>query len=301
MVVLPLGVALSFMPRAVGWPGGSLGAIAAAGALYAAAHGVRALRLALLGAPALQVPVRSLVLLHFHAAPVSFAVPLKLGELYRLQQLIRLASDPGGAVVVLLLERSFDAAVLLLALVSVLLFTGGLPHGALGLALVLGPLTLAGGGLVLLAPGGLAAVQAYVLRHHSGAASLRLLRPLDAARLTTGRAHGLVRRMGVVLLLLSAAIWGLESIVVAVLASVVAPELPGGLAWLSVAGMAGAGGLAGAYAVVGYWCLMLLWPGATALYLWWIGRRMGLRARVAAAGPMGATGVRRIRLAGRVP
>lgn len=278
--------------------GGAWLGVAAAAGLYLAAHGIRALRLALLATPALHLSLRTVALLHFHTAPVSFAVPFKLGELYRWQQLARLSRDPVGAAVVLVLERTLDAVVLLSVIAAGLLNGELLPPQAALLVALLSAATMLGLFVVLLAPGCLEATQAHMLRHHSSRPALRLLQLTDAARLVTGSANALIRRSGVLLLALSILVWGMESGVLVILADRFEPALRPSLAALPTLTLsAEPGAMLGLTSFYAWLCLatlLLVWPVATALFL----RRafQPSRAQAVGAARLSAQVPRRIRL-----
>ncbi len=216
LIIFPLAVVAVFTPRyqilgALGALRGAWLAVPAAAVLYGTAHVLRAARLALLAAPALNMHVRTVVLLHFHAAPVSFIVPFKLGELYRWQQLAWLSRNPGGSLLIVLLDRMLDALVLLLALAVVAGFAGRMAPGAMLIAGLLTLATVLGLFVVLVAPGCLHALQAYILQNHSAPRARTLLRFVDASRLAVSSARDRLRGNFMLLLFLSAVIWVIES------------------------------------------------------------------------------------------
>lgn len=277
LVLLPLAAIILSLPfyrvfDAVPAARDAWAAVLAAAILYGASHVVRAARLALLAAPALNMHVRTIVLLHFHTAPVSFIVPFKFGELYRWQQLAWLSRNPVGSLVILLLERTLDAVVLLAVLAVVIVVGGQPPHtellsGLLALATALGLFA------ILIAPGCLEAMQAYILRHHSAPSARRLLRVVDSARLVTSGANERLRGNAVLLLSLSAAIWALESGVLVLLAQQLNRQTGTFLTSLLTmtlspqAGVEPAMAFTNLYALVCLFTLLLVWPAATVLYL----------------------------------
>ncbi len=186
-------------------------AVLTAAVLYGAAHVLRAARLAVLAAPALGMRVRAVVLLHFHTAPVSFIVPFKLGELYRWQQLAWLSRNPGGSLLIVLLDRMLDALVLLLALAAVAVASGRMAPGATLIAGLLTLATVLGLFVVLVVPGCLKALQAYILQNHSAPRARRVLRVVDASRLAVSSARERLRGNFALLLFISAVIWVIES------------------------------------------------------------------------------------------
>ena len=256
---------------------------ALAAALYGMSHVLRAIRLALLAAPALGMHIRTIMLLHFHTAPVSFAVPFKLGELYRWQQLAWLSANPLGSLIILLLDRTLDAVILLAVLGVAIALGGQLPPYTAALSGVLALATALGLFAVLVVPGCLETLQAYILQHHSAPRARRALRIIDSTRLMTRNAHDRLRGNVVLLLFLSAAIWALESAMLVVLAQQLNQETrmflislltmtlaPQTAAWPPMA-------VVSLYSLVCLLTLLLIWPFATALYIMRIGnpRRRG--------------------------
>lgn len=276
LIVLPLAAILLSAPlhqisNAFPLLRGAWAAVLAAAVLYGLSHVLRAARLALLAAPALNMHVRTVLLLHFHTAPVSFIVPFKLGELYRWQQLAWLSRNPAGSLLILLLDRMLDAVVLLAVLAAVAAFGAPMPPHA---ALVSGLLALAtvlGLFAVLVAPGCLEAMQAYILQNHSAPRARRALRVIDGTRLMFSSARERLRGNVVLLLFISAMIWALESGMIVVLAQ----QLEGSGAPISLLtrtlfpGVADGPmqGITSLYALVCLGALLLVWPAATILYL----------------------------------
>ncbi len=231
LIAFPLAVVALFTPPyqilgAFGALHGAWAAVLAATILYGAAHVLRAVRLALLAAPALNMHVRTVVLLHFHTAPVSFIVPFKLGELYRWQQLAWLSRNPGGSLMIVLLDRMLDALVLLLALAVVAGVAGRMAPGTMLIAGLLTLATVLGLFVVLVAPGCLHALQAYILQNHSAPRARRLLRLVDASRLAVSSARERLRGNFMLLLFISAVIWVIESGMLVLLAQQVSGSGP---------------------------------------------------------------------------
>ena len=216
LVVFPLAVVVLSVPpyQTLGaFPvlrGAWLAALVAV-VLYGTAHVLRAARLALLAAPALNLRARTVVLLHFHAAPVSFIVPFKLGELYRWQQLAWLSRNPGGALLIVLLDRMLDALVLLLALAAVAGLSGRMAAGTAVISALLTLATVLGLFVVLVVPGCLETLQAYILQNHSAPRARRVLRVVDASRLAINSAKERLQGNFILLLFISALIWIIES------------------------------------------------------------------------------------------
>lgn len=201
--VLPLGLTLLAM------------------ALYLLAHVLRALRLGIIAAPLLGTSVRSMVALHFVCAPLASLIPMKLGELFRLQQLWMLGRRLSGAIIALLIDRMLDAT-MLLGLLAWLALSGhsGLngSHAVLQLTATAVGLT----GLVLvLGPRMLASLQRYVLIHHQSPGLLRMLPLIDMLRRGAEEGRVIVSRQGAPLLVITASIWLLELAAAALFTSAV--------------------------------------------------------------------------------
>lgn len=247
-------------------------AILAAMALYAASHVLRAARLAVLAAPALNLHVRTVLLLHFHTAPVSFIVPFKLGELYRWQQLAWLSQNVAGSLLILLLDRMLDAIVLLVVL-AVLVGIGG--HMSGGTAAVAGLLALAtalGVFAVLILPDCLEAMQAYILQNHSALRARRVLRVVDSTRRMINSVRKRLQGNVVLLLFISATIWACESCMLVVLTHQLngAGSFVTSLLTRTLLPQAGDGPMfeiMSLYVVVCLLTLLPLWVAATILYL----------------------------------
>lgn len=277
LVAFPLAAVVLFTPfhqilGALGALRGAWWAVLAAAVLYGAAHVLRAARLALLAAPALNMRVRTVVLLHFYTAPVSFIVPFKLGELFRWQQLAWLSRNPGGSLLIVLLDRMLDALVLLLALAVVAGFAGRIAPGAMPIAGLLTLATVIGLFVVLVAPGCLRALQAYILQNHSAPRARRVLRFVDASRLAVGSARERLRGNFLLLLFLSAAIWVIESGMLVLLAQQVSgpdPFLPQLLARTLFPQVTEGTTpqVVGLYMLACLLTLLPLWAAATVLYL----------------------------------
>ena len=303
LIAFPLAVVALFAPPtqilgAFGELRGAWGAVLAAAMLYGAAHLLRAARLALLAAPVLNMRVRTVLLLHFHTAPVSFIVPFKLGELYRWQQLAWLSRNPGGSLLIVLLDRMLDALVLLLALAMVAGFAGRIAPGAMPIAGLLTVATMLGLFVVLVAPGCLHALQAYILQNHSAPRARRVLRLVDASRLAVSSAKGRLRGNFLLLVFLSAAIWVIESGMLVLLAQQVSGlgPLPALFARTLFPGVADGTTpqVVGLYTLACLLTLLPLWAAATVLYLSRI--RSPLRGVPAFAPSFSARRTRRLHL-----
>lgn len=169
-------------------PAHSLGLLLlAGGGLYFCSHVLRAVRLAVVCAPLLELTLRKAILLHFFVAPWSLIMPVKLDELVRLNELAIAGQSWPRAIMALLIDRVMDA-VLLLGLVLFLAARGTGGNGAL--AAVLGAALLVICATFLALPIVLETAQRHIFAHHYHAHSAQVLRAIDAVRrlLIHGRA-----------------------------------------------------------------------------------------------------------------
>jgi len=267
----------------------------AAGAIYLAAHGLRAVRLAVLAGPLLGITARTAGLLHLVTAPLALLAPLKLGELFRLQQLAVTSGQLANSVLVLLLDRMFDALFLVPIMVALAVAhaPGEIEPATLWLTATAAVLPLVA---VVLGPGLLAALQDYVVIHHLDPRALRLLPVLDALRRVTEAGALTARRQGLQLALLSVLIWGAELAATWLLARFVAGSTrDAGLLltdrlvdlWGFLGGSGQDPALA-ASAAISLLALLLIWPIALLHYF----RRVDFeprRRRASAKAPGGAS------------
>ena len=149
------------------------------GGLYLASHGLRAVRLAVIAVPLLDLTLRKAIMLHLFVAPWSLIMPLKLDELVRVNELSVAGGSWPRAVMTLLIDRTMDA-VLLLGLILVL-HAGGIGGNAL-LAVMLGAALLVICATFLGLPIVLELVQRHVFAHHYHAHAARVLHVTDTVR-----------------------------------------------------------------------------------------------------------------------
>ncbi|MEM9267317.1 MAG: lysylphosphatidylglycerol synthase domain-containing protein [Pseudomonadota bacterium] len=259
-------------------------AVLGAGGLYLASHGVRALRLAMLAVPTLGVSARSSALLHLTTAPIAFLLPLKLGELARLHELWRTGTNLMVAVLLLLLERVFDAVILLALIAALALAGGGLASPVL--VWVSGTIVLVAAIAFVLGPSAAGATQAYMVRHHRHPALKQLLPGLDLLRRATRIGAEQMRGQGAQILVLTALIWALEVAAALVLARSTLGEATAlvlsrtTLDWAALMGWVEDPRVA-SLAAVSVLSLALIWPVAVWFY---VPRRAAEPRRAAGAG-----------------
>lgn len=208
--------------------GDDLGRFLAAGAVYGLSHLVRFLRLVvLLRNPALRL--RRVLQVHLMTAGLSVLVPFKLGDLVRIREVGVVVGDWRTGLLAVWLERALDAAVLaVLVLVATI--------GASDALHLLQPLLILGSVFVVatavaiaVLPENIRALMLHIVRRPFGEGSVPVLRALRGTLDTLHAAPGLLRGRVLTLLLLTALIWGMEVLVVAL----AIPEAAGGVAELT--------------------------------------------------------------------
>jgi len=180
-----------------------------AAVLYFFSHLLRAFRLAFLSVDLLGISGRTTVLMHFATAPISLALPFKLGELVRLHELWRLSGTLLYSIVALLVDRMYDALFLVPFLV-ILLMQGNAAPSVIVLTSVAAFIPLIA---IVVGPRLLTEVQRYVVANHDGAGTLGALHVIDQMRRVTTHAAGVARQQAPTLAVLSAMIWMLEVLV----------------------------------------------------------------------------------------
>ena len=149
------------------------------GGLYLASHALRALRLAVICVPLLDLTLRKAIMLHFFVAPWSLVMPMKLDECIRVNELAIGGRSWSHAIMALLIDRAVDAVVLL-ALIAVLAANG--IYGSAALAVMLGAALLLFCTTFLAVPIVLETAQRHVFAHHYHAHAPHMLRAIDTVR-----------------------------------------------------------------------------------------------------------------------
>jgi len=223
-LALPLGALALFLPSMLVGMEATLSGVeakwlGAAMVCYALGHGVRAVRLAVIAVPLMALRARTLILLHIHTVPISFVLPYKLGELYRLQQLISLSGYWGRAVLVLLVERFFDALILT-ALCGVLVLSNwSLPRHLSLMAEVLATAIATVVIVFSVVHPALRALQGYIFRKHVSPNACEVLKAISSLHAAISLADHCLRNVFFLLLLLSVMIWACEALALSALIS----------------------------------------------------------------------------------
>jgi hypothetical protein len=211
--------------------GAGLVTVAAAATVYAGSHLVRVVRLALLiGDP--RISLRQIGLVHSFTAAVSFITPLKLGEAYRVLELGRILSDFGRSLVIVWVERAFDfgaiAVLVLLASIVVQNVLAALqPLILLSVTFVVMTLLL-----FVVLPEALRPLNLFVVRKYNGEDAIRRLQLIEWLQGWTTLGAQVAAKKISLLATLTAFIWGLELLALALLmpaSSRGIPELISGL------------------------------------------------------------------------
>ena len=174
------------------------------GGLYLVAHVFRAVRLAVIAVPLLDLTLRKAIMLHLFVAPWSLIMPLKVDELVRANELAVNGNSWPRAVMTLLIDRTMDA-VLLLGMILVL-HAGG----SVVLAIMLGVALLVICAAFLGLPIVLDLVQRHVFAHHYHAHAARVLHVTDTVRRLLIRGRTTIVTTAPFLVLSSACICALE-------------------------------------------------------------------------------------------
>lgn len=146
------------------------------GGLYGVSHILRAVRLAVIAVPLLDLTLRKAIMLHLFVAPWSLVMPMKLDELVRLNELSVAGGSWPRSIMTLLIDRTMDAVLLL---TMILLLPAG---GNTALAVMLGAALLVICATFMGLPIVLEVIQRHVFAHHYHARSAQVLRLTDSLR-----------------------------------------------------------------------------------------------------------------------
>lgn len=213
---------------ATGAPGQALGqadifAILIAALLYFLSHFLRCIRLSLLAVPLLGMSVRTAVTLHLYTAPVALALPFKLGELFRVQQIYAASRQLTATLVMVVVERLLDASVLLIICIMLYLWLDT-PSERLEtmmrLTILINLLAVV---VFVVAPPALNSLQRYMVLRHTNLRARVLMASVDRIRATTRLGYDCISGSVPSFFLITALIWGTEVSAIGVLLS---PELP---------------------------------------------------------------------------
>jgi len=194
----------------------------AGSALYMLSQAVRAARLiVIVGDP--RVSIKRLACAHLIGAAASFILPFKIGDLLRLNEVAHVLKWPAEtglwrAFSVMWIERVYDAAMVTVFLGLVSLSTAS-ADGATILPIIIAlALFVIGTTLVLfILPENLDDLALFIARRYAGGGAIRVLRYISRVHGLISEVRRLLRYKQVTILGLSAAIWGLEAAVAAII------------------------------------------------------------------------------------
>ncbi|NVN01460.1 MULTISPECIES: lysylphosphatidylglycerol synthase domain-containing protein [Asaia] len=187
------------------------------------AHCLRAVRLCVVSSHLLKIPARTTFFLHFATVPFAIIPPFKAGEVIRLLNLWLIAQSLSKVIVTVVLDRLFDAVMLLLLLSGLYLNGHALSWGgdaARTIQWMIVAVTLSAGICFLICPRAFTRLQNYVVVRHSGSRTLFALRLLDMVRIGTTNGERLLRSQGAILMMITVLIWGLELLATALISDI---------------------------------------------------------------------------------
>ncbi|MEA1937757.1 MAG: lysylphosphatidylglycerol synthase domain-containing protein [Pseudomonadota bacterium] len=177
--------------------------------LYMGAHVMRILRLALILGQKV-ISLRRLALVHIHTAGVSAAIPFKLGEAYRIFEIGRANRSWGAALISVLIERIFDAAIMLIFILLPLLFGMGMTFDMLLFTGGVFAFLAMSAVLFLIVPENLPRLQMYLIRRYHSPWNLKMLAGLGALDKALSCVWRMLKGKYATIGLLTVAIWTLE-------------------------------------------------------------------------------------------
>ncbi|HEY0941153.1 MAG TPA: lysylphosphatidylglycerol synthase domain-containing protein [Steroidobacter sp.] len=178
---------------------------------YLTGHGLRILRLALL-IGGWRIGFRDLASFHLTTSAVSLAIPMKLGEVYRVLELSNIAGGLVRAIVIVWCERAFDTIVILAMLVLALSnVSGALPQFGAVVALAAAFIAVTAI-IIFLAPDNLRRLAVFIVRRHDSKATVPVLHGIDTVRRAILEAPRLLQEKVASLATLTVLIWGCELI-----------------------------------------------------------------------------------------
>jgi Lysylphosphatidylglycerol synthase TM region len=183
--------------------------VAGAALLYLMAHLLRALRLAAIVAEP-TIGFRQIVTAQFVGAAGSLALPFKLGEIIRLNEIFVVVDGIGRAILIIWIERLFDAIILIVLLCLWLQSAPAERYTILPLVITFGVFSAVTVIVAWVVPENVNALALYTLRRYRGPRATDVLRVLDWTYRLIRRGRLLVHRRIATLLLLTAMIWLLE-------------------------------------------------------------------------------------------
>jgi hypothetical protein len=203
---------------------GFVAAVALAGLIYFASHIVRIARLALIASDA-RLSLRLLTRVHLFTSGVGLALPFKLGDAYRAGELALATGSAVRGISLVYVERLFDVAVILLLLAIAVGF-GLADSSAYGPVLIASLIFVSFTALVLvLVPDNLRRISSYVIRRYDQEWTVVLLRRITEIRGVLANTAAMLNGRYGSLFVLTALIWVLEAMALAVLLGILSPNV----------------------------------------------------------------------------
>lgn len=200
-------------------------AILLAWGAYLLSHLFRATRLAILATPVMSVKIRSLFLLHFHAAVVVLTCPFKLGELYRMRELALISRDYGRAFLVVVMERALDAFILILLCLGLGFFQATIP-GYLAVSAMVFAVVISVAFFIMFVVGPfLQHIQKHIFRNHVSPAARFALRSILSLHQAIDVSLRCLNGKLILLLGMTVLIWSCEVLALTLIAPVIIGNL----------------------------------------------------------------------------
>lgn len=186
---------------------GWLGLLSAMG-VYFLSHVFRFVRFAMLMKGQ---RVRQMLQIYVVSAAASFALPFKLGELFRIFWIGIHAAHMGRGLIVVWVERILDAALIALIYLVVALMQTGVSMAPVASAFFIIPLLIVFSILMLkVLPESMQNINLWVLRNYKGREALRWLKLLQSMAEFTSEARAALSNRALSLVMLTLCIWVLE-------------------------------------------------------------------------------------------
>jgi len=249
-----------------------------AAGFYALAHGLRAVRLAIVSASVLGTSLRTVAMVHFHTAPVVYLIPWKLGELYRYEELTAVSGAPSRSLAVLLVDRCFDAVVIATACIALMILPGSTGTGLWRLLAVALVASFVGVFAFVILPPAIRSGQKYIFLEKTSPRARATMRGLELIHDSLDAGARTLRGKVAILLSLSVTLWCFELLGVVVLIGGATMANAGTFlstalsASLTGSAVAGGSSLLRIHSTIAIICLCLIWLANIAVY---IPRRLG--------------------------
>lgn len=229
LLYLAVRIALALADVTVNLDTDHLLALLSAAMVYLISHGLRIMRLALLIGQT-SAGLRTVASFHMMTAALSLAAPLKLGELYRVVEIPHIAGGFVRGIVIVWLERAFDATVILAMLVLALANTSSAAaQNFLGVAAMAALFISATAIVVFVVPDNLRRLSVFIIRRYEGPQTVQALRAIDLARRSINEAARIVNGKFATIATLTVLIWTCEAVCFAILVPILSGPIENAL------------------------------------------------------------------------